>query len=875
MILPIKNYSQKLIRGIVTDSNYNPISSASILIKSKESNIIKTFAFTNSLGKFTISIPVNIINDSNILIVTHVNYKQYSCPTATLSDNLKIILAEKQAALNEVIVKSSRKIISGGDTTAYNVAAFQRPEDYSIGDVIRRLPGMIVLDDGTIEFNGRKISKFLIHGDDLLGGKYGLGSRSINKELIKKIEVIENHQPIYLLQNKVQTNDIAINLVLNNENSIKLSGKGEGGVGLPNLAHVNLTGILFNKKHKVLSNTTFNNTGENIKIDFKDLTNEIKFHPDKILSDAIIEPTELPLRNYYFNSTIGNSLNYLFTSKDSIQYKFNIDYYSDRNKLDFNLSSIFINILDTITYTEFQNNIRHGNFIKGSLSTTKNTSKTFWSNNFSYLKQLSQVNNNLNFNSIKIIQNLESNEEKYENKFSYIPNLKISDLIKLQVITSYQSRPEQLNINPGIEPNIFNDSIEYISLKQKINIKSFFNDASLSWILNNQSRIQQSYQVGLKNSHDILLTNIILTQLDSTPSNFLRDQGNSLNFRKSIQYVSANYAVKSENLRLHLYLPVFNQSVNLEHSLYQTSTKENFIYLNPKLSGEYYFGPQSSLQFNINTNNEFGVLQNIYEGLVVQNYKTFRRNQPFINQRRSQNIDIRYNAKKADKMLFFFSSFNFTQARLNSVSTIEVADNFISNIFIPLDNTQRVISNSNGLSKYFFNIKTKINFKSNFSTAQLNQFVNNILIPFSRNQISLNLEIEKRFADYFSLNFSRAHIYTKSFQRANSNRYQLINQVVQVQNKINFLYSPPKIPFYFSIETNLQSNRIDKNDLNNFAFTDLKIAHKTKKYNLSIDCYNILNVRNYNTFFTENNLTAISSFPLRGRMLLLKFGYIF
>lgn len=100
--------------------------------------------------------------------------------------------------LKEVAVKADR-IREQGDTITYNVGTFAQAQDRSIGDVLKRMPGIDVSNSGKIQYQGEDINKFYIEGSDLLGGKYGIATNGINHDDVGAVEVMENHQPMQVL----------------------------------------------------------------------------------------------------------------------------------------------------------------------------------------------------------------------------------------------------------------------------------------------------------------------------------------------------------------------------------------------------------------------------------------------------------------------------------------------------------------------------------------------------------------------------------------------------------------------------------------------------------------------------------------------------
>jgi hypothetical protein len=58
------------------------------------------------------------------------------------------------------------------------VNSFSKEQDRSIGDVLKRMPG-IEVPDGKILYQGKAINKYYIEGLDLLEGKYNLANDNL------------------------------------------------------------------------------------------------------------------------------------------------------------------------------------------------------------------------------------------------------------------------------------------------------------------------------------------------------------------------------------------------------------------------------------------------------------------------------------------------------------------------------------------------------------------------------------------------------------------------------------------------------------------------------------------------------------------------
>src|SRR5690606_37897919 len=163
------------IFGSVNAGDGSPISHASVTVSNVRGRIV-AFKGSDASGRFHITLPVDL-SDSLRLQVNHLGYAKVDLPLAKGRRRYDITLTEEAIDLSEVAVRSRPRIDSRGDTLSYDVGSFAKAEDRSIGDVLRRMPGMEVSENGQIKYNGQHISNFYIDGDDLLNDKYSIGTK--------------------------------------------------------------------------------------------------------------------------------------------------------------------------------------------------------------------------------------------------------------------------------------------------------------------------------------------------------------------------------------------------------------------------------------------------------------------------------------------------------------------------------------------------------------------------------------------------------------------------------------------------------------------------------------------------------------------------
>ena len=113
--------------------------------------------------------------------------------------NIRVELQPQALNIREVVVRAP-KVNLFGDTVEFNVQSFVEQQDKSISDVLKRMPGVEVREGGDIYYNGESIGNLYVEGMDLLGGRYSLLTRNLSAQDVKKVEIIEKHQPVKALK---------------------------------------------------------------------------------------------------------------------------------------------------------------------------------------------------------------------------------------------------------------------------------------------------------------------------------------------------------------------------------------------------------------------------------------------------------------------------------------------------------------------------------------------------------------------------------------------------------------------------------------------------------------------------------------------------
>lgn len=244
LLFAVSVYSQSVISGKVSDENEKELSGATVTLSKDSTGTILAYGISDGKGDFKVKI--NSQMDSLFLKMSYLGYKTWQGKIKNEDQQLNIKLLPSSEELKEVVVKS-KVIEQRGDTLSYSVSAFTDQKDRVIADVLKKMPGIEIMSDGKIKYQGEPIGKYYIENLDLLEGRYSLANNNIAAADVSQVQILENHQPIKMLENFEFSERASLNIKLKKE--VTVSGSAELGSGFsPLLWKAKVTPMLFTKK---------------------------------------------------------------------------------------------------------------------------------------------------------------------------------------------------------------------------------------------------------------------------------------------------------------------------------------------------------------------------------------------------------------------------------------------------------------------------------------------------------------------------------------------------------------------------------------------------------------------------------------------------
>lgn len=148
-----------------------------------------------------------------------------------------------------------------GDTLVYNAKAFKTTEDADSDELLRKLPGVTVDEDGTVKAQGEEVTKIFVDGKEFFGSDTRSTMKNIPANVIERVEVFRKMSD-YSEYTGVDDGEgfQAMNFVTSMRNGHM--GRFSAGYDFTDKYQVSAMYSVFNKDHRLSLNGLSNNTNQ-------------------------------------------------------------------------------------------------------------------------------------------------------------------------------------------------------------------------------------------------------------------------------------------------------------------------------------------------------------------------------------------------------------------------------------------------------------------------------------------------------------------------------------------------------------------------------------------------------------------------------------
>ncbi len=740
-------YGQIKLEGIVKDSLNLPLELANVIAINQATNAMASYGITNDSGRFKIELGVN---GSYQLQISYVGMKTLKQTIETAESDLFLEFAlEPENALDEVELVYEMPVQIKGDTLVYNADSFQDGTERKLEDVLEKLPGVEINEDGQIEVEGKVVNKLMVNGKDFFDGDTKLASKNIPSKAVDKIQVLRNYAEVGQLRSVRNNQDnVAINIKLKEGKENFWFGDITAGGGFSpdnELYLVQPKLFYYSPKYTLNFIGDLNNTGE-VALSRRDIRN-------------FGGGFRVPSRNSGTDINLGdNSLNFLTDQNNTLEIENKLASgnfsYSPTTALDlsgffiYNSSRILSRETSFIQYTDPELGIpdeateqdgrerSEQGLLKLSASFQPNYNNQI---DYDVLARLSNDRQSQLINSSVIGTTVRSDDFtpfSLNQNLNYYYTLDENNIFALEAQHLIKDEDPFYNavlINDPTGTDAFDSTAEAIGLDtqqqsydfdQNRRIKSNQLDAKLDY-----------YNILNKKSNLNLTLGVILSRqtFNSSIFQFLDDGGilaptptinegravNDTEYTFSDIYLGARYRVKTGKFTITPGLSV--HAYGNKNTQFNETFEDNFFRVLPEFETRIDLKKSESLTLRYDMRNQFTDVTRIAEGIVLNSFNNIQFGEAELENALSNNISLLYSS---------FNLFNYTNvfaraAYSNTIDQIRSLTDFENVIrtstFFNSGFADETASLFGRVQRTFGKVQATLN--ASFNYSRINQFI--------------------------------------------------------------------------------------------------------------------------------------------------------
>ena len=182
----------KITGTLVDRDTKDGVMLATVQMLKADSTYVKG-VLSDEKGHFTIEAPAQ---GSYILKFTSVGYTPLA-KSVKVSGDKDISLGSITFGADAIMLKEATvvgqaaRVTVKEDTFVYNASAYRTPEGSVVEELVKRLPGAQVSDDGTITINGKEVKKVLVDGKEFMTGDTQTALKNLPTSIIDKIKAYD------------------------------------------------------------------------------------------------------------------------------------------------------------------------------------------------------------------------------------------------------------------------------------------------------------------------------------------------------------------------------------------------------------------------------------------------------------------------------------------------------------------------------------------------------------------------------------------------------------------------------------------------------------------------------------------------------------
>lgn len=856
-------FSQIVISGSVRSvKDLSAVDLANVIIEDPQTNIVISSAITDENGRFKISCKTE--SSTLKLTVAGFNIARHSQIIKAQSQEIVIDVEYQEIRLKEVVIKAE-PIKRTGDTLTYYVSKFSDSLDRSIGDVLKKMPGISVDKSGGIKYNGKAIKKFYIEGMDMMGSRYGIATNNVQAKDIATVEVYENHQPIKMFKDLTFSDDAAINLKLKDKSKGSLIATMQLGAGYkPWSWNGMLTAMLFTSSYQMFVSAKTNNSGEDI---IGELIEQYDNSAQLIPQIGVYSPAkpDIDIERYMDNTTHAISINNLFKlDKDKLLSINGVYIYDRQNFQDSSITVYYMPSTDPLKINEATSVRSKTNHAEMRMKFTENSSKRYIEDVLTLQAKWNQAQGEVLTQDEVIHQSFNMNPNfSVNNEFHSAKTLKNGRSFSINSIIGASNLPASLRVNPIIYPSIFGyeQTTDGTAIQTMTN-QVFHTKEYIGLNYEITPRLSLSANIGFSLDHQKMESSLGIKSRNEYPDSLYN---NIISNRWSV-YGNAFLNYKYKKLRISTFVDIDYAFINFNDKIKNVFTSNSKPFFRPSLIIDLALTLNLKLNLQTYYTENYGTVSNFYSGYIMTDYRSISTRNGDIAENKSQNHSI--GLKYADAMSALFASVDASYWR--NKSNMMYGTTFNGNLsYIESYNIDHIMHGYgvNGkVSKFFDNISTTLELSGRYEQFWMDIFRQNNVMNTNNITAKAGIKWITSWCKKIKSNYTANYIYNQtkySNKELNVTSINALHQVLAIDYPIiNKLVLNLTGEHYF--------NSAIVSGSRNIYFLDAGLTFKTKKTEYMLEARNLLDTRIYNNNYTSGATDFEYHYLLRPTSIMFK-----
>lgn len=855
----IHAFAQTTISGEVLNEKKQPVFNASVMLLRVTDSLPMAYTFTDEKGHYQL---VTQSEEAKLLIAVYgFNLKRQFKEVENKTQTVDFTVQEEALQLKEVSVKSE-KIWGGNDTVNYVVDAFRDTTDIVIADVLKKMPGIEVKDDGKVEYKGKPISKFYIENMDMLQGRYNLATTSIAASDVASVQVMENHQEVRALQNIQFSDNVALNIKLKENAKGTFALMADLGAGWADSLQYEggLTGMYFAKRNQFLGTLKANNSGTNL-VDNENVT----VYP----MASMVKPSAPGISGvrHTLNRSQGVTYNSLHKLKNDADISFNLLVGGDRTRKSSESRTLYLLPDDTLSLVERMQSLETAKMLEGSVNYNLNK-------DLDYLKINVIVSGHRNWGE-GLVDNGEliRQEENYQSlcakaNIHWIRKSRRDPEsgVEFNSNTSYGTLPYGLQVAPGCFPEVLNGGEDYALTLQNTGFQSFKSENFLRFLTSvvwKRLRIMPYFNFSMEEQG--LNSSLTGQNEDGLTIQFTENQfSNDIRWHKYQPAAGAYITYDRRRVNVTLMMPVQLRYLQLDDRIGTASDKQFKVLSQPSLAFRYDFSHNWKVSTKISTYNNTPSLRTLYSGYIMQNYRTLSHYDCPLADTYGANGSLTFSYKNVLKYIFGDFSVNYNLYHNEVMYAQSFDGNTMAINAVEQPSWGDYLSVSLYAGKGFSWKRLNINAKCSYGWGRSPHLVQNQVATYYNQGWNANLTASIAITDYIFFNnkgsWSRFTTSVDGFTAGSQPIVSLIDNA-NLSVVLPFgLSITPSVEFYHT----RSEGRTD-----NFVLLDFSLGYTFRKVKLSLDVNNILDTESFVYSYYSGIYGYYSAYSIRPRSIML------